>query len=119
MSIDGCLRVEMFDGNRDEMRKKDYRAGLVQEIYAKLTGESCIVEMITQQQKVYAVYDMEDGGYIANIVPYLALYADGEVRGFEFAEGEFQPVSSAGNFVGIFTEKEMQDAFPHAEIIER
>ena len=94
---DGELRVYLRGGGVEKVPPK--QAGRVMQ---QLSGELHIVQVLPAAEPVYAVYRNEDeGGYFANPVHYLALCADGAIRGVECCDGWLDIADESSNFVGL------------------
>jgi hypothetical protein len=104
---DGELRVYLRAGDVEKVPPK--QAGLVLQ---QLSGEDHVVQVFPAAFPVYAVYRNEDeGGYFADPVYYLALCADGYIRGVECCDGWFDTISESGNCEGLYPEDQL-DQFP-------
>lgn len=94
---DGELRVYLRGGDVEKVPPK--QAGRVMQ---QLSGELHIVQVLPAAAPVYAVYRNEDtGGYFADPVHYLALCADGAIRGVEYCDGWLDLADESCNFVGL------------------
>lgn len=86
-------------------------------VMARLEGADCIIQVIPVAEPLYAVYEYEQPDtYCAEPVYYLALCADGEIRGVDCCEGWFECVSiECGNCVGLYHKTQLE-RFPGIEI---
>ena len=110
---DGELRVYLRGGGIEKVPPK--QAGRVMQ---QLSGELHIVQVLPAAEPVYAVYRNEDeGGYFATPVHYLALCADGAIRGVEYCDGWFDLVDEIGNFVGLNPKRELRQ-FEGIELLD-
>lgn len=104
---DGTLRAVLFNDFVSVPGSK------VEEAIRDLRGENHIVQVFPVVAPVYAVYkDGED--YFADSVHYLALCADGSIRGVECCDGWFDTISESGNYEGLYPENQLAQ-FPGIE----
>lgn len=85
-------------------------------VQAELEGRYYVVELVPVQEPVYAVYDKETGGYFAGRIHYIALCADGYIRGVENFGGGFDLLSD-GDCAGVFHRNQLGQ-FSNIEIEE-
>lgn len=104
---DGTLRAVLFNDFVSVPGSK------VEEAIRDLRGERHIIQVFPTAQPLYAVYKAE-GEYFAELVSYLALCADGEIRGLEWREGWFDIISENENCEGLYPEDQLAQ-FPGIE----
>ena len=110
---DGELRVYLRGGDVEKVPPK--QAGRVMQ---QLGGELHIVQVLPAAEPIYAVYRNEDaGGYFANPVHYLALCADGVIRGVEYCDGCLDLADESCNFVGLNPKSQLEQ-FEGIELLD-
>jgi hypothetical protein len=102
---DGSLHVELTEDEQEIV--PGTQAGYTM---SQLMGENYIVQVIPTVAPVYAVYKDEEE-YFTIPVHYLALCADGSIRGVECCDGWFDTISENGNCEGLYPEDRL-DQFP-------
>ena len=113
-SADGRLYVQYLDGTESVVSSK-----VAAYVMERLNGADYIIQVIPVMEPVYAVYtDEQPDTYFAEPVHYLALCADGEIRGVEYCDGWFECVSiEHGNCVGLYHKDQLM-RFPGVETVE-
>ena len=97
---DGVLHVELPEDERESV--PGVQAGYTMK---QLMGEDRIVQVIPAVALVYAVY--KDGEeYFSEPVHYLALCADGSIRGVECCDGWFDVITES-NCEGLYPENQL------------
>ncbi len=73
----------------------------------EIAGKDHIVQLIKCNEAIEAHYhDNEvEGGIWTSNIPYLALCADGTIRGLAYWDGELDFVDDVETFIGIFEKK--------------
>ncbi|MDE7261139.1 MAG: hypothetical protein K2N78_03625 [Oscillospiraceae bacterium] len=104
------LHVELTDGS--EVTTSPRQAVYIMK---ELSGECHIVQVIPVAEPMYAVYeDEQSDSYFAIPVYYLALCADGVIRGADCCDGWFECVSiEHGNCRGLY-HRDQLNRFPGA-----
>lgn len=100
---DGELKIAMSDDLIVTVPRNS--ANFVQK---ELMGEYFFTQVISAQDPVYAVFREDDGSYSSAPVHYLAVCADGCIRGVD-CDGFFDFFDNASNFEGIFPEDRLSD----------
>lgn len=107
------LHIEFTDGTKEFISLSHAVNAMVQ-----LSGRDHILQIIPAAVPLYAVYeDEQPGTYFTVAVHYLALCADGEIRGAECCDGWFECISiEHGNCRGLYPADQL-DQFPGIEIV--
>ena len=105
LTKDGALHVELSENKQEIVpgTQAGYRM-------KQLTGDGYIVQVFPTVAPAYAVYKDEEE-YFADPVHYLALCADGSIRGVECCDGWFDTISENGNCEGLYPADQL-DRFP-------
>ena len=111
--IEKRLHIEFTDGTKEFISPSYAVYSMVQ-----LSGSNHVVQIIPATEPLYAVYDDEQPDtHFAVPIHYLALCADGEIRGAECCDGWFECVGiEGGNCRGLYTVEQL-DQFPGIEIV--
>lgn len=110
---DGELRVYLHGGDVEKVPPKQAKF-----VLQRLSGEEHVVQVFPAVAPVYAVYRNEDeGGYFADLVHYLALCADGSIRGVECCDGWFDVINENSNFNGLYPKSQLRQ-FEGIELLD-
>lgn len=111
--MDKRLHIEFTDGTKEFISPSYAVNAMVQ-----LSGRNHVLQVIPATEPLYAVYDDEQPNtHFAVPVHYLALCADGEIRGAECCDDWFECVCiEHGNCRGLYALDQLNQ-FPGIEVV--
>lgn len=111
---DKVLHIDLTDGTTENVTA-DQGADFVMR---QLSGQYSIIQILPVAQPLYAVYeDEQPNTYFATPIYYMALCADGEIRGVDCSDGWFDLVAfgRCDNCRGLYHRNQL-GKFPSIEI---